>query len=679
MPRSVYPVIARLFGNVRSPGKANEFIWRLIQRRRRPFLMLPATSLSTRVSLSLYSAQRRRAKIWRAFLPFVLRSPLAMVFHQIRFSVNENSDIVRFLSEQSGVAVQDLPTPAIKFGGGVGGQKSRLVILACDQTKRPVKVIKLGLDAVGRADTDREADLLEKLPANTIGCTRITGRLKTSDLSAFATDYFPGDSPNDDLGMEFLFQSWVNPGEPVAIETLDLWHELETRVADAAPAAWRVLRPLLAGRTIRTTLYHGDFAPWNIRAINSQNLQAFDWERGNLRGIPGWDWFHFVAQTSILAQRRSVVRVAAEIEELLKSPRFLKYAETTRIRPLVRPLVLAYLLHHRWVINPVDGARQTEELYELLAHYWNLAPQTENRAVEKPDMRPFQTPAGVRPGFWADAGAQLKSAASQLGNVFWEPTLTAEIPTSIFSQMRHAWRWMLFCCAGLTLTVIAQGMFMSHITMMPFTAIPCLVATWKMNRRWGTFFAALGAVLGPWVAAIQQAEHKELEILCWNTLMRFIIFQMGVFFADRIHNQKDFLRQLFVRQRRPADFAGNWAVVCFSTVALFLIGWGDLWTGPRVLFLPLYLVPAILITLYLNLTWGTAVVLLAALNAAADEYSSGFNTNVYEVFLWNLPMRFIVMYVVVVLFDGLRQESILFTAGNSNGHQKQVPTTGTAV
>ena len=220
---------------------------------------------------------------------------------------------------------------------------------------------------------------------------------------------------------------------------------------------------------------------------------------------------------------------------------------------------------------------------------------------------------------------------------------------------------------------------MSHVTMMPFTAVSCLVATWKVNRRWGTLFAALGAVLGPWVAAVQQSEFKQIELLCWNTLMRFIIFQMGVFFADRIHNQKDFLRQLFVRQRRPVDFAGNWAILCFSAIALFLIGWGDFLTGPRVIFLPMYLIPAILITLYLNLTWGTAVVLLAALNSTADEYFSGFNSSICQVFLWNLPMRFIVMYAVVVLFDGLRQESILFAAGKVGGNHKLVTTASSSI
>jgi len=594
-----------------------------------------------------------------------------MIFHRVRFNFSENAEIVRFLSEQSGVPVKDLPAPAIKFGGGVGGQKSRLVILACDQTQRPIKVIKLGLDAAGRADTDREADLLEKLPANTIGCTRMTGRLKTSDLSAFATDFFPGESPENDLGMELLFQSWLNPGEPVPIETLGIWSDLENTVGKIAPSAWEVLRPLLAGKKIRTTLYHGDFAPWNVRAINSQNLQAFDWERGELQGVPGWDWFHFVVQTAVLAQRRSVVRVAAEVEELLKSPRFQKYAQAAEIELIARPLVLAYLLHHRWVIQPIDGAKQTEELYELLAYFWDLGP-AELMPTATGNAWPVSRPASAAPDLWADACGQLKSAAAQLGNVFWEPTLTAEIRPPILSQVRHTWRWLLFCAGWLTLTIICQGLFLSHITMMPFTAISCLVATWKINRHWGTWFAALGAVLGPWVAAIQQSEYKQLDILCWNTLMRFIIFQMGVFFADRIHNQKGFFRQIFVRQRPSVNLVANWAVICFSTVVLFLIGWADLLTGPKVMLLPLYLIPAILITLYLNLVWGTGVVLLAAVNAAVDEYSSGFNSNFYEVFLWNLPMRFVVMYVVIVLFDGLRQESILFASDKNAGNQKQI-------
>lgn len=211
MAKSIQPIIAELFLDGKPPGRSLDFAWRLIWRKKRPFLLLPTSAMDMRVSLELYSAQRKRAKFWRAMLPLLFKTPAASLFQRVHFPVGEGSEIVRFLSEQSGVPVDQLRAPAIKFGG-MEMQKSRLVLLACDPTNRPVKVIKLGLDSAGRAATEREADLLEKLPANTLGCIRATGRLTTPKISAFATAYFPGNSPEDDAGMEMLFHSWINPG-----------------------------------------------------------------------------------------------------------------------------------------------------------------------------------------------------------------------------------------------------------------------------------------------------------------------------------------------------------------------------------------------------------------------------------------------------------------------------------
>jgi hypothetical protein len=667
MPKSVHSVLARLFLARQPGGPARSFTWRLIRRRRRPFLLLPADATQTSVSLSLYSAQRRRAKIWRATMPLLLNTPLAAIFHRISFQAGENADIIRFLSEQSGVPAGNLPAPAIKFGG-MADQKSRLVLLVCDQTNRPLKVVKVGLDESGRAATDREADLLEQLPAHAPGCTRVTGRLTTPHLSAFATDYFPGDSPEDDLGMETLFHAWVNPGSSEPIESFSGWQELEEGVASSLPRAWEVLRAALAGHRIRSTLHHGDFAPWNIRAVNLQNLQAFDWERGALRGLPAWDWFHFVVQTSILARRHSPERVAAEVELLLQSPRFKKYADFTGIATVVKPLLLAYLLHHRWVVKPLEGGRQVEELYELLCVRWDLAPMdSQLTASHATKPRPA---AAARPGLWEDACGQLKSAWAQLANVFWEPTLTATVRPSLLAQVKARWLTALLCGCWLATLAAIQHRYLSKLSLLPFAAVAPLVATWKINRRWGTFFALLAALAGPAVAAVDQPSLRQPDLICWNTFMRFIIFQMCVFFADRIHRQKDFLRELASPRHRRADLAGNWAVVLISAIWFLAIGWGDFRTGPLVLFLPLYLFPAILITLFLNLWWGTIVVLLAAVNASTDEYFSQFNPNALEVFGWNFPMRFAILYTVILLLDRLRQESVLFANRRSNDGAK---------
>lgn len=646
--------IAEVFLDGKPPDDPLDFAWVLIRRRQRPFLLVPVTELGVRSSLYLYSAQRRRAKIWRAMLPFLLRTPLAAIFPRIHFRADKNSELMRFLSEQAGVPADQLPAPAIKFGG-LESQKSRLVLLVSDKTRRPAKVVKIGLDEGGRAATDREADLLEKLPPNTLGGTRCTGRLKTGKLSAFATDYFPGDSPADDGGMEILFHSWINPGPAVPVESLDAWQDLDSRVALAEPAAWRALRPVLVGKPVRSTLHHGDFAPWNIRAVNSRNLQAFDWEGGTLHGIPGWDWFHFVVQTSILARRHSPERVAAEMEELLQSPRFEKYAADTGISSLAKPLVLAYLLRHRWVIQPLDGAEETMAVYRLLAARWEFAPQP---SVPGPANR------------WLDARRQMSQAWGQLANVFWEPTLIANLDPTSFAKSKALWLLVMFCGLWIAAVANVQYFLANHLLLLPVYTIPCLVVTWKIGRRWGTAFACATAAVAPLISAVKDPAANHADLVCWNSLMRFIILQTCVFLTDRIHGKKDFFSQLKAPRRRPADVARNWAVLLASGLWFVAIAVADLYTGPRVIVLPLYLFPAMLLTLFLNLRWGAAAALLGALVASTDEYTTKFNANVIEVFGWNFPMRFLILFLVILLLDRISDGNVLFNSRNQPGGSK---------
>src|ERR1039457_1601296 len=134
MSKSIQPVIAELFLSQHPQGRPIEFAWRLIRRRRRPFLLLPVSAMDMRVRLELYSAQRNRAKIWRALLPLLFRTPAAFVFQRVSIQADEGSEIIRFLSEQSGVPVDQLRAPAIKFGG-VELQKTRVRLLARQQNK----------------------------------------------------------------------------------------------------------------------------------------------------------------------------------------------------------------------------------------------------------------------------------------------------------------------------------------------------------------------------------------------------------------------------------------------------------------------------------------------------------------------------------------------------------------
>jgi len=157
------------------------------------------------------------------------------------------------------------------------------------------------------------------------------------------------------------------------------------------------------------------------------------------------------------------------------------------------------------------------------------------------------------------------------------------------------------------------------------------------------------------------------DLLCWNALMRFLILQMCVFLADRIHRQEDFFDELIRPGARPANYRRNWAILLFSALWFLAIAAGDIWTGPRVSFLPLYLFPAMLVTLFLNLGWGAFTVLLGAFVVSLEEYVSRYNASLVKVFAWNFPMRFLMLFLVILLLNRLRHDNVLFTPRESNG------------
>ena len=149
---------------------------------------------NVRVGLELYSAQRRRAKIWRAFLPLLFKTPAASLFGRESIlrpmPARKSCSFWRSNPTCRCTGFRRLPSSLAAWRNGCASR-------CCYATKpeRPVSVVKVGLNAAGREATDQEADLLGKLPPGMLGCIRMTGRLNTPALSAFATAYFPGASP----------------------------------------------------------------------------------------------------------------------------------------------------------------------------------------------------------------------------------------------------------------------------------------------------------------------------------------------------------------------------------------------------------------------------------------------------------------------------------------------------
>ena len=462
-----------------------------------------------------------------------------------------------------------------------------------------------------------------------------------------------------EVGHEVAGQT--NPLDKQPLASLPAWRELTAKVAGADLETWRMLNAALAEKTVRNVPCHAEFAPWkNSDGDDAQNRPAFDWERGRFQGVPGWDWFHFVVQTSIHTDQLSVERIAAELKQMLNSDPFQKYADEAGISGFVRPLLLAYLLHQKWVVKPHAGGQTITELFELLSARWQMTSADPTAAPAKPP----------RAGWPADAVRQLKSAAAQMGNLFWEPRLTAQATPALGTLFKRD--WPIFLQAALIFAIVGavQYFWRSHLVYLPFYLVPCALLTWKVDRRWGALAAIIGALAGPLIASAKNPGVYKPDVMLWNMLMRFVILQVGVQFVEQIRRLKKLSRPRALPESQRSKFSENWAVVLACSLLFLAVVAVDFVSNPHMVFLPLYLLPCMVLTLVLNRRWGMVSALVAMMMASLSEYSDNPGYSLAEIFGWNFIMRLVVALTVVLLLDSIRRENILFLHRKTNGHSK---------
>jgi hypothetical protein len=653
MPETVLKTITALFTNGEPPRAPVHFSWRLVHRKKRPFLLLPETASGPSTSLELYLAQRPLGKLWRSVILLLLRTPAARFFRRVSIQADAASEWMQFLARQSGQPAGQLRTPAIKLGI-VSETNSRLVLLLYDAGGYPIRVVKVGLNPQGRAAMEREADLLSHLPADVIGCTGITGRFSNATTSAFATAFFPGKSLATDVGIEELFHAWLNATPPEPIENLANWRELESVANSAGLPQWPMIRDALAGQRVRSTLFHGDFTPWNVRMTNLENIRAYDWESGDLRGIPAWDWFHFVVQTSILVKHHSPQRAAAELEQLVVSPRFQKYASDAGISRLIEPLLLAYLLHRKHVFRPLEGGRATSRLLDLLWTHWKKQQAT--------GQTEFLRLTATKP----TASEQIKSVFSNLSNLFWEPSVSPEIQPLFAPQLVKHWKAMVASLLWIGGVFTLSFLTNPHLIFTPFNLLPCVYLALKADRRLASIIAYMVAIAGPLLLYHFTPGSMDFKVLCWNILMRIIIFKLIVMLLDSVRKQSvhELPKSFSSEPNAIQAISGNWAVIIAASFFLILVVVLDVFTSPDLLLLPFYLLPCIILTLAMNWRWGTVTAVLAAiLGPLLEHLDPGYQP--LEVEFWNAIARFMIFEMVVLLLERIRRKNVLFYASPS--------------
>ena len=339
---------------------------RLLKKGGQPLLLLPGQPRPAAATMDLYPAQTRRARAARTLLRWLLRMSLPLGTQRVSLTVSSEDPFARFLSSLAEKPGPGLPPLGI-LAGNPSSTGQRFLLLVFDADQKPLVVVKAGLSDHAKALIEKEESFLAAVPANTPAVPRLRAAFQSPRLRALALDFLAGDSPRADQedALPPLLESWINPNRTIAVSDTPDWARLEKACLgnNLFPAVAAQVR----GRTIPSAIHHGDFAPWNIKVSPAGAWTVLDWERGELTGIPGWDWFHYVIQSAILVGRLPTSALVQRVESLLSSAAFRQYAARGGIDGCERELVLAYLLHVIEVIRPSEGLAPTRELLRALS------------------------------------------------------------------------------------------------------------------------------------------------------------------------------------------------------------------------------------------------------------------------------------------------------------------------
>jgi hypothetical protein len=290
----------------------------------------------------------------------------------IGFGLNEvclrvpRSNLFAEFFKQCSVLKDELP-PFAMLAGNPQTDGQRFVFLLFDSLGNPTSVVKAGAGPVASRLIQREATFLRQIPAGTAAVPILRSVLEHEQAHAFALDFVPGNSPSltDWPTMEKLLTSWLSGNRKIALRDLPSWQTLENAAGSKLPPAVTTLSSV----EVRPAIFHGDFAPWNIKVHNGA-WTLLDWERGELTGVPGWDWLHFVVQTSVLVQRASTARIVEKIERLFISQEFVRYAQRAGITRQERAFAIAYLHYCLHVLKQTEGFETIRALAELAERRW---------------------------------------------------------------------------------------------------------------------------------------------------------------------------------------------------------------------------------------------------------------------------------------------------------------------
>ena len=299
--------------------------FRMLRRQGEELIYIPNNRSLFLKSLELYQPQTKKARLAIAAVRLCLVAGLAPVLPRIMAPIGRESTLAKFMTKLGGTGA--LPDFAV-LAGNPRTEGRRFVLLAFDAQGQETFVVKAAFEPAGCSLVENEARFLQAHGGRVRHIPQLLDAKLQIPVAALALPFQPGKSPQaDDTGIAGnVLGAWFSGDEQVDIASFPQWK----RFVAGGGVFPQELRPKLESVRVKPVIFHGDFAPWNLRVDSNNRLMVLDWERGEDQGIPGWDWFHYVVQPSILVRKEKAEETYRRIVQLLKTPEFIDYARHAR-------------------------------------------------------------------------------------------------------------------------------------------------------------------------------------------------------------------------------------------------------------------------------------------------------------------------------------------------------------
>lgn len=355
------------------PGPSRAVVtYRVHRKGRRVFAFVPADCFSDTRLYQLLPAHSTLAKLYRTGVQTLSRFGIAFPRETISIIFSSGNPFVELLNTASGGFSEK--TAPILLPGNPFTEAQRTMIIARDITGQPCSAIKLGMNRPASALICKEHKILTQIRSRTLDqIPQLTSELIECDRgAAFSTEFIEGRNPSwrdENEAKGSLLASWIDHSTKLApLSDSPWWSALRSAQTDLAP---REKIDQMGALMSRPVLGHGDFAPWNI-LISRGRWLAIDWERGDLLGIPSWDWLHFEIQSALLIGKWAPEKIWGDARATLETPSFLQYlSQVFPITPhdelplIASRLLCTYLFYNWSVLKPTEEVARHRALFEM--------------------------------------------------------------------------------------------------------------------------------------------------------------------------------------------------------------------------------------------------------------------------------------------------------------------------